>query len=141
MTTPLAGDTPLEQRALGASSAGGAWRRLATAVAATHFGVSMYILFGGLLVLAGVVPLWWHVPVAAWGVLVHVFAWTCPLTPLEKWLRQRGGGVVYDGGFVERYILPRRFRGRVTQAGHVLVGLGVLALNLAIYAAMWLQRG
>jgi len=141
MSTPLTGDVPLDESANRASGAGSAWLRLATTIAVTHFAVSMYILFGGLLVLAGIVPLWWHVPVAAWGVLVHVFGWTCPLTPLEKWLRARGGAGVYDGGFVERYILPKRFRGRVTQAGHVLVGLGVLALNLAIYAAIWLRRG
>lgn len=139
-TPPYAPDTALDATA--PPEGGGAlWLRLASAVAATHFAISMYILFGGILVLAGLVPPAAHVPIAAWGVLVHVMGWTCPLTPFEKWLRARGGGTSYDGGFVERYILPRRFRGRVTPAGHVLVGLGVLAVNLAFYAAVWVRRG
>jgi hypothetical protein len=108
--------------------------RLAGAVAATHFAISMYILFGGLLVLAGLVPAWAHVPIAVWGVWVHIANWTCPLTPLEKWLRARSGEAPYSGGFVERYILPKRFRGKVTQQGHVFVGLAVLVVNLILYA-------
>lgn len=139
MSAPLSQQLPLDADAPAAARGGAHWHRLASLVAASHFGVSMYILFGGLLVLAGVVSAWWHVPIAAWGVLVHVFGWTCPLTPLEKWMRKRGGGAAYDGGFVERYILPRRFRGRMTPSAHVLVGLGVLAVNLAIYGALWVR--
>jgi hypothetical protein len=123
------------------SASRGVLGRLAALVAATHFVVSMYILFGGLLVVWGLVPMWWHIPIAAWGVWVHLVNWTCPLTPLEKWLRIRAGEAAYSEGFVERYILPRRFRGRVTNAGHRLVGLGVLAVNLAIYSVIVFRNG
>lgn len=114
--------------------------RLAGLVATSHFVISMYILFGGLLVLWGVVGMWWHIPIAAWGVWVHLVNWTCPLTPLEKWLRDRAGAPSYGGGFVEQYILPKRFRGRMTPRGHMLVGLAVLAVNLAIYGLIILRE-
>ncbi|HJU90152.1 MAG TPA: DUF2784 domain-containing protein [Gemmatimonadaceae bacterium] len=116
-------------------------RRLASVVAATHFIVSMYILLGGLLVVWGFVPMWWHIPIAAWGVWVHLVNWTCPLTPLEKWLRARAGQTTYEGGFVERYILPKRFEGQMTNAKHRVVGLLVLAVNLAIYSALVFRNG
>jgi hypothetical protein len=47
---------------------------------------------------------WPHVPAVAWGIGIIVIGYECPLTPLEKWLRRRGGGEEYKGGFIDRYI-------------------------------------
>ncbi|MGH7718821.1 MAG: DUF2784 domain-containing protein [Gemmatimonadaceae bacterium] len=107
---------------------------LAYTTLTVHFAVAAFIVFGGLLVWANVVPLWAHLPIAIWGVLVHTANLTCPLTPLEKWLRRMAGAATYDRGFVERYLMPRRFRSRVTHAGHVAVGAAILVVNAAIYS-------
>ena len=117
-----------------------AYRLLVAAVAATHLAVSLFMVLGGLLVWAGLAPIWLQVPLAAWGVVVFVGNMTCPLTPLEKALRQRAGLPVYHTGFVEQYLMPPTMRGRVTSRGNVMLGLGVLAVNLAIYGAMLASR-
>jgi hypothetical protein len=117
-----------------------AYRALAIGLVATHAAVSLFIVFGGLLVWHGLAPLWLQVSLAAWGVLTFVGNMTCPLTPLEKWLRRRARLPTYDTGFVERYMMPRSLRGRVSRSGHVMVGLGVLAANALIYGT-WLLTG
>jgi hypothetical protein len=116
----------------------GAHSYLAGAVMVLHTVVSLFILLGALLVWRGLVPVWLHLPLAAWGVLTHVANVTCPLTPLEKWLRREGGMPVYETGFVEQYLMPRALRGRVTRAGHITLGLVILAVNVLIY---WLAFG
>src|SRR3712207_9038634 len=41
------------------------------------------------------------VPALAYGLGIVTIGWTCPLTPLEKWLRP---GSDYEGGFVDQYL-------------------------------------
>ena len=45
-------------------------------------------------------------PAALWGAWIELSHGICPLTPLENRLRQLGGEAGYEGGFVERYLLP-----------------------------------
>jgi hypothetical protein len=106
---------------------------LADGVALLHFGVSAFIVFGGLLVWAGLAPLWLHLPVAAWGIWVHAADRTCPLTPLEQRLRARAGAPSYSGGFVARYLLPRSWRRADPRRRDRWVALGILAANVVIY--------
>ena len=112
------------------------YRTLTAALVVVHLAVSLFMVFGGLLVWRGLAPAWVHLPLAAWGVFVHVANVTCPLTPLEKCLRRRAGLPAYERGFVEQYLMPRSMRGKVTRHGHVLIGLGLLAVNAAVYGAM-----
>ena len=115
-------------------------RVIADGVALVHLGVSIFIPFGGLLVWAGVAPLWLHLPIAAWGVYVHAADRTCPLTTLEQGLRTRAGVPNYSGGFVAQYLLPRRWRDRAAPAGassaayNYAVAAGILLVNVGIYA-------
>ena len=115
-------------------------RVMADGVALVHLAVSFFIPFGGLLVWAGVAPLWLHLPIAAWGVYVHAADRTCPLTPLEQGLRARAGVPSYSGGFVAQYLLPRRWRGRAAPEGqscaayNYTVAAGILLANVCIYA-------
>ena len=115
-------------------------RALADGIALLHLAVSFFIPFGGLLVWAGLAPLWLHLPVAAWGVYVHAADRTCPLTPLEQGLRTRAGVPTYHGGFVAQYLLPRRWRDRAAPAGastatyNYAVAAGILLVNAGIYA-------
>ena len=55
------------------------------------------------LVLAGVLML--IKPAAAWAAWIEFSGKICPLTPLENWLRIRGGGAGYAGDFIGHYLM------------------------------------
>jgi hypothetical protein len=109
---------------------------LADFVVLVHFAFVLFIVFGGLLVLRWPWVIWAHVPSAIWGALISFFGWICPLTPLENWLRERAGEVGYEGGFVENYILPLLYPGRLTRPFQVGLGIFVLLVNSVIYAVI-----
>src|SRR5665811_2084593 len=81
------------------------YRLLADLIAVLHFCFILFVVLGGILVLRhprfGAI----HLPIAVWGTLIEFTSWTCPLTPLENELRQRGGSAGYSGGFIDHYII------------------------------------
>jgi hypothetical protein len=93
----------------------------------------LFVLFGGLLVLRWRRVMWLHLPAAVWGAVIEIAAWTCPLTPLEKWLRREGNLGGYDGGFVEHYILPVLYPQSLTRSIQLILGFIVVLLNLFVY--------
>lgn len=113
---------------------------LADAVVAVHFLFVLFVLFGGLLVLRWRWVRWLHLPAAAWGALIEFAGWTCPLTPLEKWLRRQGSGAGYEGGFIEHYILPILYPRALTRNTQLVLGLVVVLLNLFIYWRVFRRR-
>jgi len=110
---------------------------LADAVVVVHLGFVLFVVGGGFLVLRWLWLAWAHVPAAAWGALVELAGWFCPLTPLEQWLRHAAGGDAYDGGFIERYLLPLIYPGALTREIQIALGIGVLVVNAAAYALVW----
>jgi hypothetical protein len=106
---------------------------LADAVVVVHFAFVLFVLFGGLLVLRWRWVRWLLLPAAAWGAMIVFAGWTCPLTPLEKWLRREGNLGGYEGGFVEHYILPVLYPQALTRNVQLVLGLIVVLLNLFIY--------
>lgn len=113
---------------------------LADAVVAVHFLFVLFVLFGGLLVLRWRWVRWLHLPAAAWGALIEFAGWTCPLTPLEKWLRRQGSGAGYEGGFIEHYILPVLYPRALTRNTQLVLGLVVVLLNVFIYWRVFRRR-
>ena len=113
---------------------------LADAVVAVHFLFVLFVLFGGLLVLRWRWVRWLHLPAAAWGALIELAGWTCPLTPLEKWLRRQGSGAGYEGGFIEHYILPVLYPRALTRNTQLGLGLVVVLLNVFIYWRVFRRR-
>ena len=81
-----------------------------------------------------------HLPVVAWAALIEFAGWVCPLTPLENWLRMRGGATGYHGGFVEHYIIPILYPGQLTRSVQIVLGGLVLLINAGIYGAIWNAR-
>ena len=73
---------------------------------------------------------------ALWGAWVALAGWICPLTPLEVVLRQQAGEGGYTGGFLERYLVPILYPGDLTRGIQIGLGVVVLVLNIAIYAAV-----
>ncbi|HEY1393493.1 MAG TPA: DUF2784 domain-containing protein [Methylibium sp.] len=80
---------------------------------------------------------WLHLPAAAWAAYVELSGRWCPLTPLELHLRLLGGRRGYGQDFIGHYVLPLVYPSALTRETQILLGLGVVLLNLILYAA-WL---
>jgi hypothetical protein len=115
-------------------------RLLADAVLVLHLAFILFVMLGGFLVLRCPRVAWLHVPVFLWGAAIEFGGWICPLTPLEKWLRDRGGEAAYSGGFIEHYVTAMIYPEGLTRSIQLLIGAGVLAINAAIYLRLWQRR-
>jgi len=113
---------------------------LADAVLVVHFVFVLFSVSGGFLALKWPRIAWIHVPVAVWAVLVELAGWTCPLTPLEHWLRIQTGTAVEEMGFIEQYLLPLLYPTPLTRPLQMALGGFVLGLNVLVYGRI-LSRG
>jgi hypothetical protein len=114
-------------------------RILADLVLLLHLGFIFFVVAGGLLVAWRRWVAWVHLPVALWGALITLIGWTCPLTPLENHLRHLGGQAGYDGSFIEHYLISIIYPQGIGPTGWILMGVGVVVVNLVIYG--WIFRG
>ena len=116
------------------------YHRLADFLVLLHFTFVLFVLFGGLLILIWRWMIWLHLPAAGWGALIEFTGWICPLTPLEHWLRETGGGPAYQSGFIEYYVLPLLYPAGLTGQLQVILGLLVLLLNCGVYLLVFRRR-
>ena len=116
------------------------WRVLADATLVVHGLFVLFVVAGGLLVLRWPRVAWLHLPAAAWGALIEFAGWICPLTHLENWLRLRGGGAAYGGGFIERYLTAAIYPDGLTQNVQYALGALVIAINGLVYWRLWRRR-
>ncbi len=114
---------------------------LADLVVVLHFLFVLFVIFGGLLVLRWPKVAYLHLPVAAYGALIELVGWVCPLTPLEKRLRESAGLEAYEGGFVEHYILPVLYPSGLTRGVQLVLGALVIGVNVVIYGIISRRRG
>jgi hypothetical protein len=106
-----------------------------------HLAFTLFTVFGGLLVLRRPSLLWVHLVTVSWGVAIEWADWICPLTPLENFLRERGGEAGYAGGFIEHYVALLLYPENLTIELRYLLGLGLVAANLLIYGyVFWVRR-
>ena len=112
------------------------WAILADAVVGLHLAFVAFVVGGGLAVLRWPRLAWIHLPAAAWGVIVEIAGWVCPLTPLELALRARGGAEGYRGDFVGQYVLPVLYPENLTRPTQVVLGAFVIVVNVAVYGWM-----
>ena len=115
------------------------FRGAADVVLVIHLAFVLFVILGGLLALRWPRVAWLHVPVALYGATIEFVGFICPLTPLEVWLRQRGGEAGYAGGFIEHYITAALYPTGLTREIQVALGVGVLLLNAIVYT-VWLRR-
>jgi hypothetical protein len=113
---------------------------LADLVLLVHVAFVGFVLLGGLLALKWRRVMWVHLPAVTWGAIVEFMGWICPLTPLENWLRERGGASGYQSDFIEQYILPLLYPTGLTQDVQVILGSVVLVVNIAVYGWLWQLR-
>jgi len=113
---------------------------LADLVVVVHLGFVVFVVVGGLGVLRRPRLVWLHLPAAMWGAWVELSASMCPLTPLENRFRRLGGQSGYGGGFIEHYLIPILYPAGLTRAVQVWLGVGVIALNVAVYVVVLRRR-
>jgi hypothetical protein len=116
------------------------YRLGADLVVVLHLAFVAYVALGGVLVRRWPWTVWLHLPAAIWGIGIEWIGGICPLTPLENWLRERGGEAGYPGGFIEHYLLPVLYPSGLTRRLQVTLGLLVLVGNVAIYWSVVRRR-
>lgn len=105
-----------------------------------------HLLFVAAVVAGGLAWLWWrwaplvHLPMAAWGAAVELGGRLCPLTTWENALLRAAGEAGYEGGFVGHYLLGVLYPDGLDRGVQVTLGIGVLAVNAAIYTWVWRRR-
>jgi hypothetical protein len=116
------------------------FRIAADAVALLHGAFVAFVVLGGFAAWRWRRLLWLHVPAAAWGAIVELMAWPCPLTPLEQSLRRAAGENGYSGGFTEHYLLPLLYPPGLTAPTQLALGLFVIAVNALAYGVLLSRR-
>jgi hypothetical protein len=111
---------------------------LADLVVWVHLAFVVFVVVGGLLVMKWPRLIWIHLPAVFWGIAIELSGWICPLTPLENWLRHKGGEENYQFDFVARYLLPMLYPQGLTRGSQIVLGALVLVVNVAIYG--WVLR-
>lgn len=111
---------------------------LSVLVVVLHFAFILFVMFGGLLALRFRRAPLVHLPAALWGAWTELSGTVCPLTPLENRLRRAAGNAEYLGGFIEHYVLRIVYPPGLTPGIQLVLGVGAIALNVAIY--LWVLR-
>ena len=110
-------------------------------VAVFHGLLIVFIVIGGFPAIAWPPLAWIHAPCAIWGIVITVFGTTCPLTPLEKWLRVRGTLPIYEGGYLDHYIFPIICPGGITGRIHLAILVGLVLVNSVSYGILFSLSG
>jgi len=113
------------------------YRLLADLVVVLHLAFVLFAVLGGIGYLRWKRCVWIHIPAVLWAALILFFGWVCPLTPIENWLREKGGAIGYQSSFIDHYILPLLYPTVLTRHLQIALGLFILCFNLGIYGWVW----
>ena len=117
-----------------------AYNLLADLVVIVHFLFVLLSLLGALLVIRWPKIMWLHLPTALWAAGVEFSGKICPLTPLENWLRVRGGGAGYAGDFIGQHLLRLLYPSGLTRGVQIILGAIVVGINIGIYGYVFLRK-
>ena len=113
---------------------------LADLLVVVHLAFVAFVILGGLAARWWAWVVWLHLPAVFWGVGIEWMGGTCPLTPLESWLRIRAGEAAYETDFVARYLLPLLYPAGLTRTTQLTLGTAALTVNVLIYGLLWRRR-
>lgn len=116
------------------------YQLLADAILALHLTFIVFVLGGGLLALRWPKAAWIHLPAAAWGALIELTGWICPLTPLENHFLELAGSASYQSDFIARYLWPVIYPEGLTPGIQKILGGFVIGLNGIVYAIVISRR-
>lgn len=109
------------------------YRFLADAIIIIHLIFILFVILGGLLALRNKRWSIVHLPAVLWAAAIEFKGWICPLTPLENWFREKGGNAIYQGDFIEHYLLPIIYPADLTRGLQIFFGLSAIIINIAVY--------
>ncbi len=113
---------------------------IANLLVIAHLLFVLFVILGGLLLFRWPRIAFAHLPAAAWGVMIELNHWICPLTPLEQSMRRSAGEEGYTGGFIDHYLIPLIYPEGLTPEIQWVLGAIVLLVNAAIYGIWLLKR-
>ncbi len=113
---------------------------LADLVVIIHLTFVLFSVAGALLVIGWRKILYIHLPAAVWAAWIEFSGRICPLTPLENWLRIKGGDTGYGGDFVGHYILSILYPSGLTREVQFILGGVVVGVNIIIYGYILFPR-
>jgi hypothetical protein len=112
------------------------YARSADLVAITHAMFIVFLLVGGFVAWRLPRLVLVHIPAVLVTGALFAFGADCPLTDLEKYLRQRSGEPAYRGGFIAHYLLP----GAPDSVRAVAVPLSIVVVTAAAYTGYIARR-
>jgi len=116
------------------------YHALADLVLVIHALFIVFVVCGGLLALRWWWVIWLHLPAVVWAVLLEVFGWLCPLTPLEQSLRKAAGETSYSGSFIEHYLVQFIYPVGLTRTVQLYLAAGVILVNIVVYGLVIRRR-
>jgi len=112
------------------------YRAAAIFVLILHFTFVLWVIFGVLFTCGRPVLRRLHIASLAWGLIIEIFPWTCPLTYAENWLAQQTGAAPYQRGFLLHY-LDALVYPDVPPWSLTVAAVAVVAANAVIYWRRW----
>ena len=112
------------------------YHALANAVLVLHLAFIVFVVLGAALSWRFPRLRWLHLAALAWAAFIEFSGGICPLTPLENRLRRMAGGEGYGGGFIAHYLMSVIYPEGLTREWQVALGVGVIVINVAAYAAI-----
>jgi hypothetical protein len=73
-------------------------------VVIVHFAFTLLVGLGGFLVWRWKSFFWPHMALLVWGASIPFLQLPCPLTDLEKFLRDEAGLLIYSTHFIDHYV-------------------------------------
>jgi hypothetical protein len=111
----------------------------AAGVLLLHLLFILWVALGALFTLWRPLLRWFHIASLIYGILLEILDWSCPLTPMENWLRGRAGIPTYQGGFLLHY-LDAVVYPDVPPSLLVLCAVAGCLFNLGIYVVRFRRR-
>lgn len=109
---------------------------LADAVVVLHLAFVAFVVLGGFVALRYGWVSWLHAAAVAYGAGIVVIGWACPLTTIERSLRDAGGAAMAEG-FVERYLEGVLYPGDQTPVVRLLAGIAIAASWALLLRRRW----
>lgn len=110
----------------------GLYRVMATSIVSLHAVYIAWVIFGAFFTRGRPRLAALHVATLAYGMIIEIFGFWCPLTALETWLEARGNVPAYRGSFLLHY-LDAVVYPDIPQGLLIAGAVAVCILNLSIY--------